>query len=334
MRRRKRARRFAGLTLLFGGSSYIGGSWLAARALADRLISAEGLAPTPERRESLLDSLRKTNAFVEDFRHPGSARNPVELAAIFASPGEPATRPTILFLHGKGGNAAEWQPDALRALRLGYNVLLPDLRGHGESGGRFVTYGFLEKEDLSTGLATARERFGLDGERLGIHSCSAGSTVALAFAADREGVRAVWLESPYADARQMARHYLSLSTGLPHWILGLTTHWAIRRATKRVQRELGSPKTDAGLEQVDPLRAIRRVRATICLVYGEKDQLVPSEFVERLEAALPRGSRVWRVSGAGHCHHEDQALNVLSQEYERRWTEFFGRHLPVVPRQS
>ncbi len=331
MRRRKRARRFAGLTLLFGSSSYIGGSWLAARALAERLISAEGLAPTPERRESLLDSLRKTNAFVEDFRHPGSARNPVELAAIFASPRQPDARPTILFLHGKGGNSAEWQPDALRALRLGYNVLLPDLRGHRPSGGDFVTYGFLEKDDLEAALAVARDRFGLDPQRVGIHSCSAGSTVALEFAAEKDGVRALWLESPYADAREMAQHYLALSTGLPRWLLGLTTHWAVRRAVQRIRRELGLAKTHAGLEQTDPLRAVGRIRARICLVHGEKDLLVPPRFVRRLKAALPAGSQVWSAAGAGHCHHEDQALNVSSKEYERRWREFFGRHLPVEP---
>ena len=120
----------------------------------------------------------------------------MELAAVFASRGDAGARPTILFLHGKGGNAAEWQPDALRALGQGYNVLLPDLRAHAPSGGRFVTYGFLEKEDLASLVAAARSRFGIDAERLGSHACSAGSTVALEFAADRPEVRALWIESP------------------------------------------------------------------------------------------------------------------------------------------
>jgi pimeloyl-ACP methyl ester carboxylesterase len=324
------SRRRLGLTLLVGGgASFLGCSWIASRALANRLISSEGLAPNTARREELLEALEASGAKVSDFRHRGSARLPVELAAIFASPDPPGDRPTILFLHGKGGSAAEWRPDALRALSLGYNVLLPELRAHAPSGGTFVTYGFLEKDDLVNAVEAARERFGLDAERLGVHSCSAGSTVALEFSAGRPEVRALWLESPYADPRAMARHYLSVATGLPEWMLDLTTRLALRRALARIRREIGLPSGRSGMERVDPVRSLERVRGCVCLVYGERDQLVPPRFTERLEACLPEGSTVWRAPGAGHCHHDDEAEKVSPAEYERRWSEFFLANLPV-----
>lgn len=319
----------AGLAVIAGGGlSYIAGSWLGARALADRLISAEGLGPTEARREDLIDALKKSAGLVTDYRYAGSARDPVELAALFASPGKPNNRPTVLFLHGKGGRAAEWMPDALRALRLGYNTLLPDLRGHPPSGGRFFTYGFLEKEDLDRALAAASSRFGVDPNRIGIHSCSAGSTVALEYAAGRPGVRALWLESPYADVHAMARHYLSLATGLPEWLLTLTARWAVRRAVRRVEEDLAGESRGSVFE-VDPLRALRSVEASVCLVAGDADRLVPPRFVRRLEAALSGRHQVWHVSAAGHCHHPDEAAKVAAREYERRWTDFFHRHLPL-----
>ena len=306
----------------------MGGSWLAARTLSDRLISSRGLTPCSARREGLLEALVDSGYEVADDRHAGSARSPEPLAAIFASPGNASSRPTILFIHGKGGSAAEWQPDALRALGLGYNVLLPDLRGHGASAGNFFTFGFLEKEDLANALDNARNRHGLDPRRLGIHSCSAGSSVAIEFAARRECL-ALWLESPFADPREMARHYLALSTRLPNWLLALTSRWALSRAVARVRRELQIPATADGLEQFDPLRSMARVRARICLVYGEEDRLVPARFVRRLEAALPPGSLVWRVDGAGHCHHDDEAEKVAEEEYRLRWTRFFKENVPV-----
>jgi pimeloyl-ACP methyl ester carboxylesterase len=319
-----------GLALLLGGgASFVAFSYLASRALSKRLISSEGLGPTGSRREDLLDALQASGATVSDYRHAGSPRHPVELAAIFASPGPPAQRPTILFVHGKGGNSAEWQPDALRALSLGYNVLVPDLRAHAPSGGTFVTYGFLEKEDLSRAVDAARERFGLDAGRLGVHGCSAGSTVALEFATGKSEVRAVWLESPYADPQEMARHYLSVATGLPPWMLDLTTRWAMNRAAHRIRRELGLPRGAGDRGRVDPVRSLAGVRGPVCLVYGERDELVPPRFAARLEASLPAGSVVWRAAGAGHCHHEDEAEKVMKKEYERRWEEFFASNLPV-----
>ena len=261
--------------------------------------------------------------------HRGSPRLPVELSSTFASPGEPDRRATLLFLHGKGGNSSEWEPDALRALAQGYNVLLPDLRAHGKSGGTMFTLGFLEKDDLALTLAAAHERFGIDPDRIGIHACSAGSSVALEFAAGRSGIRAIWLESPFAEPREMARHYLSRATKVPASLLTLTAHWAISRAVARVRRELGVERAAGGIELLDPIAAVARVTAAILLVHGEDDRLVPQRFTRRLAAALPPRSAVWNVAGAGHCHHEDEPAATAKMAYARRWEEFFRTYLPA-----
>lgn len=321
-------RRAPWVSALSGAALFAAASYLAARRLAERLVSPRGLAPPPSGRAALLAALGRGAILVSEFSHPGSPADPVELGAVFASPGRSAdAHPTILFLHGKGGCAAEWEPAAARALHAGYNVLLPDLRGHGASGGEFVTYGLLEREDLEQAIAEARQRFGIDPDRIGIHSCSAGSAVALAFAAGRSELRAIWLESPFGEAAEMARHYLSLSTGIPKIFLGLTSRWAVTHAVARIERRLGIART-GGLRDLDPVRLVTRVSAPILLVYGRADRLVPPRFVDRLARALPTGSEVWETP-AGHCHHEDEAEKVVADEYRRRWQEFFGRHLPV-----
>lgn len=322
-------RRRLPLALLAGAAAFVGGSWLLARSLARRLVSSQGLVPAPTLREDLLSAIASTGARVHDLRFAGAAADPVELAAVFASPDEAGGggRGTIVFLHGKGGNAAEWTPDAVRAIGQGYSVLVPDLRGHSPSGGDFVTYGFLEKEDLRRAIQAAAQH-GMDPDRVAVHSCSAGSAVALAWAAEGEPVRGLWLESPFADAREMAQHYLAILSGLPPWVLGLTTRMAVRRALESVRRALRAP-ADAPPPALDSLEAIGRVTAPVFLVYGENDRLVPPRFTTRFVDALPPGSDVWNPGGAGHCHHEDQPANVAAEEYLRRWSEFFGRVLPV-----
>lgn len=312
------------LAIAVGGAAFAAASWLAARSLARRLISADGLIPASARREDLLGALFDARAAVHDYRFAGAKGDPVELAAVFATPGNPSKRGTIVFLHGKGGNAAEWTPDALRAVAQGYNALVPDLRGHRPSGGDFVTYGLLEKDDLRNAIESARERFGLDPRRVAAHSCSAGCSIALAWAAENPDVRALWLESPFADAREMARHYLGIATGLPRWLLGLTTHFAVRRARGTIRRALALP---AGFDDssADVIAATARVRAPVCLVYGGRDWLVPPRFTQRLVGVLPPGSVVWSPQGAGHCHHDDEPEKVAAEEYVERWTAFFDR---------
>lgn len=309
-----------------GGAAYVGASYFVAHALSEALISPSGLSPGKSDRDGFLAALRAAAASVQEVEFAGDARDPARLHSTFASPGDPGRRTTLIFLHGKGGDAAEWQPDALAALAAGFNVLCPDLRGHGGSEGDFITFGLLESGDLSHAVAAAAETAGADPGRLAVHACSAGCTTALAFCAGNPAVRALWLESPFGDAREMARHYLHLKSGLPRWLLGLTTRIALSRADAKVRRRLGLTGGE-GLESVDPLETAKRVRCPVQVVYGTKDELALPGFVPVLAAVLPRTTQVWRVEGAGHCHHDNESSRVARAEYRRRWNAFFARAL-------
>ncbi len=153
--------------------------------------------------------------------------------------------------------------------------------------------------------------------------------MALAFAAEHAGVRAIWLESPFGQPREMARHYLSRTTRLPGPLLTLTSRLAVARAIARVREELGAVDGSDGLAEVDPVRSAARVTAPILLVHGDDDRLVPARFTHALAAALPPRSAVWNVSGAGHCHHVDEPEAVARLAYARKWTEFFSTYMPA-----
>jgi pimeloyl-ACP methyl ester carboxylesterase len=314
----------AAASIAVGGAAYLGASYLAAATLSDALISPSGLSPNGSEHEDLLAALREAAENVFEIDSAGDERDPARIRSVFATPGDASARTTLVFLHGKGGSAAEWEPDAVEALRTGFNVLCPDLRGHGASGGDFITFGLLEKRDLENAVAQAARVSGADPSRVAIHACSAGCTVALAFCAGSSSVRALWLESPFGDARAMARHYLHLKSGLPGWLLGLTTRLALSRADARIRRRIG---VSDGLESVDPVETARRVRCPVQIVHGTRDELALPGFLPMLSAVLPRTTRIWRIEGAGHCHHVDQPSATASEEYRRRWREFFARAL-------
>src|SRR5258706_1291124 len=225
-------------TAAAAGVAYLAGSYFAAKRLPRVLLSPVGLIAGLDRHAELLADLRGLGAEVEEFWHAGDARDPAKLRATFASPGAARDRATILFLHGKGGNGSEWRSEAMRAVAAGYNVLCPDLRGHAGSGGEFITYGILEARDMENCLEAARERFGIDPNRVGIHACSAGCLIALKLSERSSKLSGMWLESPFSDPRAMARHYLHLKSGWPAWLLSLTAHWAVAQADSRIRRKL------------------------------------------------------------------------------------------------
>jgi pimeloyl-ACP methyl ester carboxylesterase len=290
------------------------------RSLAGILLSPVGLAPVTASLEALHTAVAAAagpSGVVETLVHDGDPEEPARLVTLFASPGEPETRPTLLFLHGKGGGGAEWTKDAVRALRLGFNVLVPELRGHPPSTGARITYGIRETNDLLLLLDLARARFGVAAERLGIDGCSYGSLLAVLLAAERTPA-ALWLQSPFGDLRAMAVHYLHRATGLPRVLL----EGPVRLLVRRIER---TEKLD--LSRADPVAAARRVTCPTAVVHGETDALVPIRFSPRLYEALAGPKAFWRVHACGHCHHADEPQAVLPAEYERRWTEFFLRHM-------
>ena len=259
--------------------------------------------------------------FVETFEHDGDPAEMARLVAHAASPGHPGRRATLLFLHGKGGFAAEWRRDAVRALRLGYNVLVPQLRGHAPSGGARITYGFRERGDVTRLVAEAVRRYGVDPGRFALDGASYGALVALLVAADAHPVRALWLRSPFADLPSMAEQYVARATGLPRALVSLPTRLYVALA----ERSAGLPLAD-----LDPLRAARRVSCPAVVVHGEADELVPVRFAPPVHDALGGRKELWIVPRAGHEHHADEPSGLHAAAYARRWTAFMGSFLPPV----
>jgi hypothetical protein len=294
------------------------------RSPAGILLSPVGLAPATASVEAFHAAVRAAagpQGVVEILAHDGDPREPARLSALFATPGRPEARGTLLFLHGKGGCGAEWTKDAVRALGLGYNVLVPELRGHPPSTGTRITYGLLETGDLLRLLDLAGARFGVSRARLGIDGCSMGALLALHLAAAAPP-SALWLQAPFGDLRQMAAHYLHRATSLPAFVFALPVRLLMRRIARAERLDLS---------EADPVRAARRVTSPAVVVHGEDDALVPVRFSPRVFEALAGEKTLWRVPRCGHCHHADEPQAVVRAEYEKRWTEFFRRHLePTV----
>jgi pimeloyl-ACP methyl ester carboxylesterase len=125
----------------------------------------------------------------------------------------------------------------------------------------------------------------------------------------------------------MAQHYLSRATRIPAPLLWLPRSSPSGAPSRASGGDLGAPRGDGGIERIDPVAAAFRLRCPVALVYGAEDRLVPARFTERLAAALPPGSVVWRVDNAGHCHHDDEPQKRAGDDYVKRWEEFFKRHL-------
>ncbi len=222
---------------------------------------------------------------------------------------------TVILLHGHGSNRRQMIARADLLHRRGHSVLLYDARGHGESAGELVSFGFYETNDLLGAMEFARKRgskrFGLIGASQG------GATIALGSSRLKDVEWAV-LESVYPDLRTAVDRRCRHHARLPGWLLG------------SLMVPLAERKVGAAIDQISPRAAIAELPFPVFIVSGNLDRHTLPEDTQALFDAAPRPKSLWIVEGAGHV----DLYGFAKQLYEDRLLAFIESSQPQTPRLS
>jgi hypothetical protein len=243
-----------------------------------------------------------------------SARDEVQLRGWFATPAN-ANGDAVILLHGVGDNREGMGGFAELFLSKGYDVLLPDSRGEGESGSNFPTYGVKETDDVHRWFEwlTAQQHprciFGM-GE-------SMGAAIMLQSVREEPRFCAVIAESPFASFRQIAYLRVGQFVGTGRWLGKVALRPAVELAFLYGRITRGVSLTDASPEE-----AVVGSRVPILLIHGLSDDNIPFQQSERIRARNPADITLWEVPGAGHCG----AVNVVPEEFDRRVVGWFSAY--------
>lgn len=196
-------------------------------------------------------------------------------------------------LHGFCGEPQEMARYALRYARMGCTVLLPALRAHERSQGRYVGMGYLDRRDVMRWINLVVRA---DSQaRIILHGNSMGAAAVMLAAAEPDlpaQVKAVIEDSGYSSASSEMRFVARSMLRLPR-VVGLPMLGAMSMICRM----------HAGfwLADGDCVRAAGRIRVPMLCVHGTADQLVPHEFMDRIVSAYRgRHCRMLSVAGAGH----------------------------------
>ena len=186
-----------------------------------------------------------------------------------------AEAPTVLFLHGARRNLYESQYRIDRLAGLGLNVLAIDYRGFGHSTPMLPS----EQSALQDAHAAFDEllRRQPDPRRRFIYGYSLGGAVAIALAAEHDGLAGVVIESSFTSIGDLVRAF--------RW------GWV---------PFLGAAVT----QEFDSRARIGRVNEPLLLVHGTADGVIPHTMSDELLAAAIAVSsdhkRLIKIEGANH----------------------------------
>jgi len=200
---------------------------------------------------------------------------------------------TVLLLHPWSMSGTVMFPWGIHFAAAGYQVVMPDLRSHGDSSDASVGYGPREAGDIVELVRDLRAQHQLPGP-LYLLGVSYGATVALFSAPQLENLRGVMALEPYADAAAVIRR--APASGLfgydwlARWITPTEVDAAIARASRKLHLDL---------EHIDPGDALARTRSCTLILRGNRDVLISGKALAALSRRSPRASYV-EVSGEGH----------------------------------
>jgi len=204
----------------------------------------------------------------------------------------PACRPagTVLLIPGYGDPKWHYLGYALDFADHGYRVVMVDLRGQGESTGRYVTYGLVEHHDMEQVITALASRGVLTG-KLALAGFSEGATVALDTAADDPRVSTVIAVAPFVSLRTAINGFgHDFAPGLAALVGPKKLDKALRIADRKVGKKLAA---------ADPSSRVNRIRAPVLYVAGGGDDIAPAADVRRLAARTP-DSRFVELLGYPH----------------------------------
>ena len=230
----------------------------------------------------------------------------------------PASNRVILFVHGKSYHRAN--PDigmlevAEALVKNGYNIVMFDLRGYGESQGKRFSLGYFEHRDLKGAVEHVLSR-GFRPDQIGVIGWSMGAATTMITAGMTPEIKAVVMDSGYADLVDILEVQVPRESGLPPvFTFGIL----------RMLRVLYG----INLYSVRPVESVSRMLDRhIFIIHGEADSLVPVEHAKRLFAlkANQPGNEVWLLPGVGHV----DAYQSEPEEYISRVVAFFDRELEL-----
>jgi len=228
----------------------------------------------------------------------------------------PAAKPTnklAVLVHGYTNHGPGEFGGFLKFYReeLGFNILLPDHRCHGRSGGRFVGFAALEWRDMLDWTAAFVDRLGPDPQVV-LHGISMGAATVMNCNAHNppDYIKSIVEDCGFTNGYEMiwlaAKRDLHLNVPPIMWACALYF---------RIFNGISLRK------ESDPYGNIAKFKAPTLFLHGEDDPFVPAEMSVRCHAAATVEKDLLLIPGAAHA----MAYFTDKPTYEAKLKEWYAK---------
>ncbi|MFC6169357.1 alpha/beta hydrolase [Loigolactobacillus jiayinensis] len=221
-----------------------------------------------------------------------------------------ATTKVAVLAHGYHHSWEQMAPYAKLFFDLGFNVLVPDARGHGDSDGHTIGFGWLDRKDYVQWAQLMTQEFG-SSATLVLFGISMGAATVMAASGEANlptTVKAVIEDSGFSSVVKEVGYRAKTRYNIPHFFIPMTALFA---------------KQQAGYSyyQGDILKQLLHSKTPTLFIHGGADSYVPPQAFHTLYNAATMPKMAYFVPQADHI----EAYLVNRARYEQVLRQFLTK---------
>lgn len=197
-----------------------------------------------------------------------------------------------IVVHGYGGSGKLMSDKSKYFYDMGYNVLIPDLRGHGKSEGDYIGMGWKDRLDIISWINFIINEN--PNAEIVLHGTSMGAATVLMTSGENlpSNVKAIVADCAYTSAWDEFSYQLETYLKVPSsYILNVTD-----MVTKL--------KAGYSLKEASALECVKKATVPILYIHGDKDKFVPYSMMDKLYDATNSPKEKLTIEGGEHANSD------------------------------
>ncbi|MBU0467966.1 MAG: alpha/beta fold hydrolase [Candidatus Omnitrophica bacterium] len=197
----------------------------------------------------------------------------------------------VVIGHGLGANKSNFLSLVELWEALNYNVLIFDFRGHGESGGHTISFGYKEKYDIRSAFDYLNKEKKFLAENIVGYGVSFGGASLIQAVNDGAGFDKMITDSSFASIDTMADKVVERMGFVPVFL---------RESIKDLGLAYVNLELGFNIDNSSPIRISDKIKIPWLIIHGKKDVLIPSQEAISLYGQGSANKQLYLVDKGEH----------------------------------
>lgn len=235
----------------------------------------------------------------------------LKLSGIYIK-GDSDAKKVAILAHGYAGNLEQMAQYVKMYHDMGFNVLVPDARGHGTSEGNYIGFGWHERNDYLQWIQLMIDKVGTDAE-LALFGISMGGATVMNVSGEElpANVKVIVEDCGYSSLNGELAYQLKDMYDLPAFPLIPVTSLVTKI------------RSDYWFGEADTVEQIKNNNVPMLFIHGEKDTFVPTEMVYDVYEANPSPKELYIAPNADHAESYEQN----KEDYKKKVQDFVSEYI-------